>query len=601
MSIPSAQCRNRSKSAPFIAPSPLFGVLFVPGILQGYRAVEYRALPRRVGIDREITDPFELNRAAGGKQSQGRFETPFDHLDRIRIELREKIRAVRPRLLRREEPVVKPHFGGNRFGGRDPVDRPLDLAAVRRIAAPGRRIEGAPQFRHIARRVGDHLLAFDEVAVAQPHFAARREAEVSLGRIHHEVGAFDVKFTGERQFPAPGGGIFRVVDRVERFHSFCREIGDGHLQRIEHGEKTRRGSVELFADAVLEQRHIGDAVELGHADGAAEAADRRGRNSTAAHSGQRGHARVVPPVDIVLLDQLEQLAFAHDRGGQVEPRELGLARTVREGVAERIEHPVVERAVNFELQRAERVGHPFERVLQRVSKIVHRVTAPFVAVPEMAGVADPVDDRVAHIDVGRGHVDLRAQHHCAVLEFTPAHPAEEIEVLFHGAAPAGGFLPGGGKVAAIVVVPLLRGEVADVGFAAADQLLRALIHFLEVIARIVEVFAEVEAEPAYVVDDRLLVFGVLLGRIGVVEAEVTEAAVLLSDTEIQADRLGVADVEIAVGLGGKAGDHPAAEQVGFLVVLDHLADEIERLVSVFNGIVHDGSGTPVIKVDCYRK
>jgi hypothetical protein len=38
----------------------------------------------------------------------------------------------------------------------------------------------------------------------------------------------------------------------------------------------------------------------------------------------------------------------------------------------------------------------------------------------------------------------------------------------------------------------------------------------------------------------------LLGRVGVVEAQITAAAELLATPEVEADRLGVADVQVAV-------------------------------------------------------
>ncbi len=69
--------------------------------------------------------------------------------------------------------------------------------------------------------------------------------------------------------------------------------------------------------------------------------------------------------------------------------------------------------------------------------------------------------------------------------------------------------------------------------------------------------APVEAEPAHVLLDRLDVLELLLDRVGVVEAQVAAAAELGGDPEVEADRLGVADVEIAVGLGRKAGDDPS--------------------------------------------
>ncbi len=49
-----------------------------------------------------------------------------------------------------------------------------------------------------------------------------------------------------------------------------------------------------------------------------------------------------------------------------------------------------------------------------------------------------------------------------------------------------------------------------------------------------------------------------LAGVGVVEAQVAAAAELLGDAEVEADGLGVADVEVAVGLGGKARAHGVA-------------------------------------------
>ncbi len=63
-------------------------------------------------------------------------------------------------------------------------------------------------------------------------------------------------------------------------------------------------------------------------------------------------------------------------------------------------------------------------------------------------------------------------------------------------------------------------------------------------------------------------------RVGVVEAKVAVAAVLLGHAEVEADRLGVADVQIAVRLRGKTGHDAAAVLARAEVVLDDLADEI---------------------------
>ena len=102
---------------------------------------------------------------------------------------------------------------------------------------------------------------------------------------------------------------------------------------------------------------------------------------------------------------------------------------------------------------------------------------------------------------------------------------------------------------------LVRRLVVDIGLAGADQVLGPVVELLEIVRGVVEVLAPVEAEPAHVALDRVDVLLLLLGRVGVVEAQVAAAAELLRDAEIEADRLGVADMQIAVRLGRKAGDH----------------------------------------------
>src|SRR5690606_13090261 len=83
----------------------------------------------------------------------------------------------------------------------------------------------------------------------------------------------------------------------------------------------------------------------------------------------------------------------------------------------------------------------------------------------------------------------------------------------------------------------------------------------------------VEAEPAYVFLDRGDVLGVFLGWVGVVEAQVAAAAELLGDAEVQADRLGVADVQVAVGFGRETGADGVVLAAG-QVVADDLPDEV---------------------------
>ena len=86
-------------------------------------------------------------------------------------------------------------------------------------------------------------------------------------------------------------------------------------------------------------------------------------------------------------------------------------------------------------------------------------------------------------------------------------------------------------------------------------------------------FAPVEAEPPNVGLDGVDIDLFLTGRVGVVEAQIAAPAGLGGDAEIETDGFGMADVEIAVGLGRETGDH-ARDPPGLQIVLDDVADEI---------------------------
>src|SRR3546814_11722109 len=84
-----------------------------------------------------------------------------------------------------------------------------------------------------------------------------------------------------------------------------------------------------------------------------------------------------------------------------------------------------------------------------------------------------------------------------------------------------------------------------------------------------------------------------LFRSGVVEAQVAQAAELGGDAEVQADRLGVADVQVAVGLGREAG-----ADGGMLPVGQVMAEGTADAVLLFEGRtgIAGGRGWDVARV-----
>ena len=121
-----------------------------------------------------------------------------------------------------------------------------------------------------------------------------------------------------------------------------------------------------------------------------------------------------------------------------------------------------------------------------------------------------------------------------------------------------------------------------------DEALRELVQEIEVVGGVEEVWSPVEPEPPHRVEDRIDVLLLLLGRVGVVEAHVACAGVVAREPEVEADRLRMADVQVAVRLRREARDDrrmaSAADIRG-----DDLADE----VGAFGGSLNaQGRGNP---------
>ena len=205
-------------------------------------------------------------------------------------------------------------------------------------------------------------------------------------------------------------------------------------------------------------------------------------------------------------------------------------------------------------------------------------------------MADAVQHRVAEMDIGRRHVDLRAQAPFAVGVLPVAHLVEDLEVAF-GRGVARRRRAAGLLRHAAILLPFLLAEIAAVGLSAPDQLLGDGVHPVEHVARVVEPrlagvpFARpFEAEPPDVVLDVLGVLVRLLSRIRVVESQMAFAAEQLRHPEIDADRLGVSDVNVAVRLRREARDDLPARAARRDIRLNPLAQKVAACIRLFHGL-----------------
>ena len=130
----------------------------------------------------------------------------------------------------------------------------------------------------------------------------------------------------ERHQARAGRRVLGVVGDLHLLDLALGVVLDDHLERVEDAEPALGRPVEDVADGVLELPDLDDAVGLGHADHRREVADALGREAAPAQAGDRRHPRVVPAADVALVDEPQQDPLRQHRVGQVEPRELDLAR-----------------------------------------------------------------------------------------------------------------------------------------------------------------------------------------------------------------------------------------------------------------------------------
>src|SRR5688572_27635054 len=103
-----------------------------------------------------------------------------------------------------------------------------------------------------------------------------------------------------------------------------------------------------------------------------------------------------------------------------------------------------------------------------MSVVIERIDGPCVTGAVMRLVTDPIEHRVAQVDVRRGHVDPGSQDVRAVAKLAGAHPAKQIETFLGGAAAVGTLLPRFRERAAMST-DLVGAQAVDIGLAPTNQ------------------------------------------------------------------------------------------------------------------------------------
>jgi len=289
-----------------------------------------------------------------------------------------------------------------------------------------------------------------------------------------------------------------VVGTFHLFDLSLRVVVDDDLEGLEDGHGTWHRLVQVFADTVFQKGYVDEIILLGDTDPGTELPYRPRRVSPSPHPGDGGHAGVVPPADQPAFHELDESSLAEDRVGEIQAGELYLSGFGT--LYELLHEPVVQGPVVLELQGAYGMGDLLDGIGKAVGEVVHGIDDPLVTDAIMTGALDPVDDGVAHGDVGRCHVDLRSQHTTAIFELTGPHPGEDVKVLLDGPV-AVRAVPARLRERAAVSPYLVGVEVADICLPLPDEGHSELVESLEVVGGEEEPALPVETEPADVILD----------------------------------------------------------------------------------------------------
>ena len=184
-------------------------------------------------------------------------------------------------------------------------------------------------------------------------------------------------------------------------------------------------------------------------------------------------------------------------------------------------------------------------------EIIHRVDTPVVSCSLVMGPFDAVNQRVSHVQIGMGHVDLGPEDTVTVGMFSCTHLPEQCEVLFHTSVPiwaigsrrsGRAFL--GGHVFGTLMV--------NVSLARLDQLDGKGIKTFKMITGVEFAAVPLIAQPRNIFAYRIHILLALLFGVCVVEAQVHKALMLFGQTKGQANGFGMPDVQMAIWLRRKA-------------------------------------------------
>ena len=215
----------------------------------------------------------------------------------------------------------------------------------------------------------------------------------------------------------------------------------------------------------------------------------------------------------------------------------------------------------------------FDGVTLPVCEVVHRVNTPLVARAVVMGVFDAVHDGVAQVHVGGTHVAFGTQYPSAIGEFPVFHAFKQVQVFSNAALAVGTF---GARCRRIAFLrfDFFLGRIVHVGQALFDQFHGKIVELRKII-RSKTLIVPFGTQPTHIGPDAVHVFHFFGYGIGVVKTQIELALVTLGNAIIDGDGLGVANMQIAIGLWRETGVNPASVFAIGNVFFNDLLNKIE--------------------------
>ena len=166
------------------------------------------------------------------------------------------------------------------------------------------------------------------------------------------------------------------------------------------------------------------------------------------------------------------------------------------------------------------MSNAFNSILDRMSKVIHRINVPFGSCPMMISINNAVKDRVTHNDVWICHINFSAKDLLTILVFSCLHLFKEGQVFFYRPISERWIRTWRREIAA-GLTDLIRCLIIYIGLAQKDKLFRIVIHLREVVRCIAGLPIPGETQPFHISLNGVYIFPIFLSRVSIIKTKVS--------------------------------------------------------------------------------